>query len=325
MRKLTISICSLALLAGCSRPAPVAPADSGRPLAKVVFQTDWFAEPEHGGFYEALVKGYYREAGLDVEIRQGGPETVPTTMVATGRADFGMDRSDAVIIAAARGVPLVIVGAFMQRDPQAIMFHRESGIRSFRDLDGRNIMAVPGAAYISIMEEKFHIKVSVTPTDFGMTRFLADPGFVQQCFITNEPYYVRRHGADVGTFLVSDTGFSPYRVWYTTRSFLAGHADLVRAFSQASIRGWREYIGGDRAAADARIASLNPKMDPDFMTYSVGAMKAYGLVTGDPAKGEFLGRVDSDRIATQIKQLAGARLLDKAVSVDDVLDPRFQP
>ena len=324
-RTLSVLLSSLALLAGCSRPAPVAPAGSGPPLAKVVFQTDWFAEPEHGGFYQALVSGAYREAGLDVDIRQGGPGTVPTTMVATGRADFGMDRSDAVIIAAARGVPLVIVGAFMQRDPQAIMFHRESGIRSFADLDGRNIMAVPGAAYLSIMEEKFHIKVSVTPTDFGMTRFLADPNFVQQCFITNEPYYVRRHGANVGTFLTSDTGFSPYRVWYTSRSFLAAHADLVRAFSRASLQGWREYLGGDRAAADARIASLNPKMDPDFMAYSVGAMQTYGLVTGDPSKGELLGRIDRGRIATQIKQLAEAHLLDKAISVDDVLDPRFQP
>jgi NitT/TauT family transport system substrate-binding protein len=246
-------------------------------------------------------------------------------MVATGRADFGMERSDDVIVFAARGVPLVMIGAFMERDPQAIMFHRGSGIRSFKDLDGRNIMAVPGAPYISIMEQKYHIRVSVTPIDFGMNRFLADKNFVQQCFITNEPYYVGRQGADVGTFLISDTGFSPYRVWYATRNFIAAHPDIVRAFSKATIRGWREYIAGDRAAADARIASLNPKMDPDFMAYSVNAMKAYGLVTGDAAKGEAIGLIEGDRIATQISQLGAAGLLDHPVSVDDVFDPGFQP
>jgi NitT/TauT family transport system substrate-binding protein len=324
-RTLTFPALALLLSAGCGRQEPAAPAGPDRPLTKVVFQTDWFAEPEHGGFYEALAKGYYRDAGLDVEIRQGGPGTVPTTMVALGRADFGMERSDAIIIRAARGVPLVMVGAFMQRDPQAIMFHRESGIRSFRDLDGRNIMAVPGSAYLSIMEETFHIRVSVTPTDFGMTRFLADKNFVQQCFITNEPYYVRMHGADVGTLLISDTGFSPYRVWYTSRSFLAAHPEVVRAFGQATVRGWREYIDGDRSAADARIAALNPKMDPDFMAFSVQAMKTYGLVTGGTGGDADIGRIDPDRIATQIKQLAAIGLLDKPVTVGDVFDPRFQP
>jgi NitT/TauT family transport system substrate-binding protein len=312
-------------LAGCGRPAPVLPHGSDRPLTKVIFQTDWFAEPEHGGFYEALAKGYYRDAGLDVAILQGGPATAPTTMVATGRADFGMERSDAIIIRAARGVPLVMVGAFMQRDPQAIMFHRESGIRSFRDLDGRNIMAVPGSAYLPIMEDAFHIKVSVTPTDFGMSRFLADKNFIQQCFITNEPYYVRKHGANVGTLLVSDTGFSPYRVWYTSRGFLAAHPDIVRAFSQASIRGWREYIDGDGTAADARITFLNPRMDRDFMAFSVQAMKTYGLVTGGAGGTGAIGRIDRARIATQIKQLAEVGLLDKPVTVDDVFDSRFQP
>jgi NitT/TauT family transport system substrate-binding protein len=186
-------------------------------------------------------------------------------------------------------------------------------------------MAVPGSAYLSILERKFHIRVSVTPTDFGVTRFLADRNFVQQCFVTNEPYYARRHGADVGTLLVSDAGFSPYRVWYTSRAFLAAHPDVVRAFSRATIRGWRGYVDGDRSAADARIASLNPGMDADFMAFSVRAMKSYGLVTGVSGSDADIGRIDRDRIATQIKQLAEVGLLDKPVTVDDVLDSRFQP
>jgi NitT/TauT family transport system substrate-binding protein len=313
-------------LAGCSREATPPPAPGGKaPLIKVSLQTDWYAEPEHGGFYQALVKGYYRDAGLDVEIRQGGPNAVPPQRVATGIATFGMGRSDDVEIAVSRGVSITMVGALMQRDPQAIMFHRESGIRTFKDLDGRNIMAVPGSPFIPIMEQTFHIKVAVTPLDFGLSRFMADKNFVQQCFITNEPFYVQRAGANVGTLLLSETGFSPYRVWFAKQSFIAEHPDVVRAFTAASIRGWREYIAGDHAEADARIAALNPKMEPEFMEYSEKAMRDFQLVTGDPAHGEAVGQILRSRVEQQVKQLSDMGQLERPVTVDEVFDSRFLP
>ncbi len=311
-----------ALLAAAGRAGggrrPAAAAAGGRALTRVVLQTDWYAEPEQGGFYEALALGYYRDAGLDVDIRQGSPTIVPQQAVATGRADFGIGRSEFVIIDASQGIPLVMVGAMMQRDPQAIMVHRGSGIRSLRDLNGRTIMAVPGSPFIAIMEDLLHIKVGIVPSDFGMSRFLADPQFVQQCFITNEPYYVRQRGARVRVLPVSDCGFSPYRIWYTRRSFLHRHPGIVRAFSAATIRGWREYIAGDPGPADARIAALNPKMDPAFMAYSRHAMQSYRLVAGDPSAGEALGRIDPRRIEAEIRQLAQAGLLSGPVTVPEV-------
>ena len=310
---------------GCGKTEAPAAAGTAKPLTKVVLQTDWFAEPEHGGFYQALVKGYYRDAGLDVEIHQGGPSTRPQQMVASDQADFAIGRSDEIMLYASRGVPVVMVGAYMQRDPQAIMFHEESGIHAFKDLAGRNIMAVPGSAFITILENTFHLKVAVTPSDFGMNRFLADNNFVQQCFVTNEPFYVRRAGAHVGVLLLSDSGFSPYRVWYTRRALIDEHPDVVRAFTAASIRGWRDYSGGDHAAANALIASLNPKMEPAFMDFSVQAMQHYHLVTGDPAAGEGVGRISGARIARLISQLAGIGMLDHPLRVEDVYDARFQP
>jgi len=330
MKHFFFVVCAGALLGfgltGCKRSEPASSAAGAGPaLTKVVLQTDWYAQPEHGGFYQALVKGYYREAGLDVEIRQGNPATHPQQVVATGQADFAIGRSDDVAIFASRGVPVVMLGAFMQRDPQAIMFHEESGIRTFMDLDGRNVMAVPGSAFLTIMEATFHIKVAVTPSDYGMSRFLADRNFVQQCFITNEPFYVRQQGAKVGVLPLWDTGFSPYRVWYARRSFAAEHPDVARAFSAATLRGWRDYIEGDRAAANARIAALNPKMTPAFMDFSVNALKEYQLVTGNPATGEAFGKISRERVARELKQLADIGQLEKPVSVDDVLDARFLP
>jgi NitT/TauT family transport system substrate-binding protein len=246
-------------------------------------------------------------------------------MVATGRADFGIDTSDDIILAVNRGVPLAMLGAYMQRNPQAIMFHRESGIRSFRDLDGRTVMAVPSLPFIAVLENTFHIRMSVMPSDFGMSRFLADRNFVQQCFVTDEPYYVRRQGADVGVLMISDAGYSPYSVWYATRGFLEHHADLARAFSQASIRGWREFNRGDRAPAEGLIGSLNPRMDTEFMAYGARAMREYRLVTGDSPTDDIIGRISRDRIAAEIRQLEAIGLLERPLSVDDVFDPRFQP
>jgi len=315
-----------AVLPGCGHPPPAGDATGAAPaLTHVVLQTDWYAQPEHGGFYQAVVKGYYRAAGLDVEIRQGSPSTQPAQVLATGRADFAIGSSNDVMTAAGRGIPFVMLGAFMQRDPQGIMFHHESGIRSFRDLDGRNIMAAPGAPFLDVLERLYHIHVSVTPLDFGMSRFLANPDFIQQCFVTNEPFYVRQHGAHADVLLISDCGFSPYRVWFARRSFITEHPDIVRAFTAASIRGWQDYIAGDPAAANALIASLNPKMDPAFMDYSLRAMRSYRLVTGDPARGEAVGRIQRARIGLLLRQLNDIGLLDHPLSVDDVFDGRFLP
>jgi NitT/TauT family transport system substrate-binding protein len=168
-----------------------------------------------------------------------------------------------------------------------------------------------------------NIKIGVIPSDFGMSRFLADPALVQQCFITNEPYYVRKQGAEIGVLLLSETGFSPYRVWYVRRNFLQQRPEIIRAFTTASIRGWQDYLDGDRSAADALIATRNPKMETEFMEYSVHAMQQYRLVSGDSASGEATGQIRRERLETQIHQLAKLGLLDHTPAVEDVFDPRF--
>jgi NitT/TauT family transport system substrate-binding protein len=315
------------LLAGCGdrSGAPVVVGPDGKPLTRVTVQFDWYAQPEHGGFFQALVKGYYREAGLDVVLEQGGPNLNPVQKVALGNAEFGIGRSDDLMVAAGRGIPVVMVGAFMQRDPQALMVHEESGIRSFRDLDGRAVMTVPGANFIPLMEKKYGISVSIIPLDFGLSRFVADPGFVQQCFITSEPYYVRQKGAHPRILLLTDMGYAPYRVWFTSKEVIAQQPAVVRAFGAASVRGWREYLDGDRAAADALIQSLNRQITPELTAFSVGAMREFKLVAGDPAAGEAVGRLDPVRVQTNLDQLHQLKLIGTPLKLADVFDDRFLP
>ncbi len=319
--------CGIFAFSGCSRWGN---AGESRPAAnegqtKIVVQTDWYAQPEHGGFYQALVKGYYRDVGLDVAVLQGGPNAMTLEKIALGKADISLDRSDRVLVNASRGIPLQILGALMQKDPQALMVHADSGIENFEDLDGMAIMATPGATYLSWLRQAYEIDFRVIPHTFGMDRFVHDRDLVQQAFVTNEPYYVAREGADPRVLLLSASGFSPYRVWYARSDFVKRNPEAVKAFNAATIKGWREYMFGDREEADALIASLNPKMDEDFMNYAHQQMLAYGLVTGDGGDPETIGRIDPRHLERQIRQLEEAGLLEGPIEADALFDPALVP
>ena len=147
---LPLALAVAALISGCGKKTETAPTA----LVKVRFQTDWFPQPEHGGYYQALAKGYYAAEGLEVEILPGGPNAQVMTSVAVGRADLGMTNGDDVIVAIARGVPIKMVGAEMQRDPQGILFHTEHPLDSLRDLEGKTLMAGSGSTWLEVLRKK---------------------------------------------------------------------------------------------------------------------------------------------------------------------------
>src|SRR5450631_4300205 len=147
--------CILVILA--SLAAPGCHHSSSATLTKVTLQADWYPQPEHGGFYTALVKGYYKDAGLDVTIHPGGPYIVAEEQVSAGAAQFGMSSSDRVLESIANGQPLVAVAATMQRDPQGIMVRKDSPIRSFADLNGHAVAVKPGSAWFAYIEKRFQL------------------------------------------------------------------------------------------------------------------------------------------------------------------------
>ena len=328
------SRCILLLLvgaAGCSRPADSTnvSAQAGPPratqLLKIDFQLDWYPAPEHGGEYQALVKGYYRDAGLDVTIVPGGPGAFGIQKVATGRAQLSMGPCDDVIQAVRRGAPLLVVGAHMEHNPQAIMVHDESAVKSFADLDGKSVMCVAGSTWIDYLQDHFGIHFNVVPADYGLARFMADKDFIQQCFITNEPYYVELHGAKARTLLIADAGYDPYRVIFTSRSFTREHPEAVRAFVACTIRGWVEFLHGDSALARAKIQADDPSQSPALMDYSVAAMKRYHLVEGDPAKGEHAGLITAARMSALLQTLVDLKILDGRPALEDFVSFDFLP
>ena len=320
-----VSLLTIGLLfAGCGKKAETAPTAAAA-LVKVRFQTDWFPEPEHGGYYQALARGFYAAEGLDVEILPGGPNAQVMTTVAVGRAEMGMTNGDDVIVAVARGVPIKMVGAEMQRDPQGILFHTEHPLRDLRDLQGKTLMAGAGSTWLQVLHKKLGIEFNLIPLLGDLARFMSNPEFVQQCFVTNEPFFARQRGAGVGALLIASETYEPYRVMFTSNEFLTKHPDIVGKFVRASIRGWVDYTTGDPAPANRLLAAKRNDLSPEFMAYSIKAMNDYQLVSGDPAKGESAGQLTAARLQKQIQLLQEVGVLDKPVAVGDVATFEFIP
>lgn len=289
------------LLAGCHYSGPA------NGLTPIHFQTDWYPQPEHGGFYDALLRGYYRQEGLDVTILPGGPMNVAEQQVSTGAAQFAMGSSDRILEADSQGEPLVAVGATMQKDPQGIMLHADSPVHTFQDLDGRAIAVKAGSTWFEYLVRRYNLKdAREIPATYSIANFLADPNYIQQIFVTSEPYFARKAGASVRTLLISDTGYSPYRVFFTSRSYLAQHPDLVAKFTRASIRGWRDYMQ-DPSLVNAALLKLNPAQAPEQMQFTWEALRdGHFIDGGDPAK---TGHMDPARWATMYAQLSDLKLI----------------
>jgi NitT/TauT family transport system substrate-binding protein len=319
MRKLaSAGTCCLLLffagvLAGCNRSLNSSGAtgsNSGTGLTKVTLQADWYPQPEHGGFYTALAKGYYKDEGLDVTIQPGGPYMVVEQQVSVGAAQFGLGSSDRTLESVADGQPLIAVAATMQRDPQGIMLHKDSPVRSFADLDGHTVSIKPGYTWFAFLVKRYHLNdIHEIPATMSVANFVADPQYIQQAFATSEPFFAHQAGIETRVLLISDAGYNPYRVMFTTRDFLQQHPDAVAAFVRASLKGWRDYLN-DPTAAHAMIAKLNPALNPEWMQFTWQALRDGRFVTGDDPSGAQLGQMTSERWSTMYKQLYDLKVID---------------
>jgi NitT/TauT family transport system substrate-binding protein len=307
-------------LAGCSRQAPAA--------ARIVVQLDWVAEPEHGGFYEALAKGYFRDAGLDVVLNQGGPNAFVMQKVATGQADIGQADSTNTLIAISQGLPLVNIAAIFQNDPSVLMLHADNPVRTFEDLNGKTIMARPEWAFIPYLKNKYHITFNLIPQNFEVGNFIADRNFIQQGFFTAEPYYIVKGGAKYPKFLYAwDAGFDAYTIVFANKAWAEQHAVQLKAFLLAYVHGWKDYIEGDPAPAQQMMLRLNSNNTPEFLEFSRKMIIDGKLVTGHDSKDDSqIGRISRDRFALQILQLEELGILPKGrLTADKVMTTAYLP
>lgn len=307
---------------GCARPQDLKPQPALRP---VTVQTDWFPQAEHGGFYQALAKGFYRDVGLAVELLPGGPGAGINLRVAKGQADFGMNRSDDLLVAASQGLPVVIVAAVLQHDSQVLLVHAASPVKTLEDLAGRTVTASIGMAWIPWLKKSRGIEFSLRPQTYGLAGFFSDPDAIQQGLVTNEPYLARAKGVAIRTLPLRDAGLEVYHTIFCRRELARTEPAVVRAFVAASIRGWQDYLEGDPAPAHALILERNAQMTPAFLEFSRAELRIRGLVRGDATQGEAIGRIDLQRIREQIDKLSKLKILGEPLAAEAVATTEFLP
>ena len=306
--------CALLIIGLSALGCRHAPTESDGGLTKIVFQADWYPQPEHGGFYTAVAKGYYKDEGLDVTILPGGPYITVEKQVSAGSAQFGMGSSDKVLESDSQGLNLVAVAATMQHDPQGIMVRKDSPIRSFADLNGHSVAIKVGeSTWFEFIAKRYQLNnVHVVPAMMNVANFVADPNYIQQAFATSEPYFAHQAGIETRVLLVSDAGYSPYRVMYTTRDFVQQHPETIAKFVRASVKGWKDYLN-DPVPANAMISKLNPALNPEWMQFTWQQLRDGHFVAGDDPSGALVGQMDPRRWATMYEQLLELKVIDKTI------------
>jgi NitT/TauT family transport system substrate-binding protein len=303
------TICLLAAVAAGTSAA------QAQTLDKVTFGTNWVAQAEHGGFYQALADGTYKKYGLDVTILPGGPNANNRILLPVGKIDFYMSANllqafDAV----AQNIPTIAVAASFQKDPQVLMAHPGQGIDRFEDLKKLTILVSKEgmAGYYQWLKKDYGFTdAQVKPYTFNPQPFIADKRVAMQGYVTSEPYAVETQGKFKPViFLLADQGFSTYSTLIETRRDLVEKKpDLVQRFVDASAIGWANYLYGDNKAANELIKKHNPEMTDALLAYSVDKMKQYGIVDSGDSLKLGIGAMTDARIKDFFDKMARAGVL----------------
>ena len=270
-------------------------------LDKVTYGTNWLAQAEHGGFYQAVADGTYAKHGLDVTIVQGGPNAANSALLIAGKIDFYMGGPQGELSAVEQGIPIVDVAAIFQKDPQVLLAHPDAGVDKFEDLAKLSTIFMGKDGYLTYFEwMKANYKgfkdEQYKPYTFNPAPFLADKQSAQQGYLTSEPYEIQKQtGWEPKVFLLADNGYSPYSTMITTsQAMIDNKSDVVQRFVDASIEGWYNYLYGDNSKANALIKTDNPEMTDGQIAYSIAKIKEFGIVESGEALDKGIGCITDD-------------------------------
>ena len=266
----------------------------------VAFGTDWKAEAEHGGFYQAIATGIYKRYGLDVTLRPGGPQVNHAQLLAAGVLDFNIASNSFVPLNFVREqIPMVAVAAIFEKDPSVLIAHPGQGDDSLAALKGRPIMISGDTRVTSwlFLKQKFgYTDDQIRPYSFSVAPFLADKKAIQQGYLTSEPFIIEKEGVHPVVLLLADAGYGSYGALIeTSEKLVRDKPDLVQRFVDASIEGWYSYLQGDPAPGNALIKHDNPEMTDALIAYGMEKMKAYGIVDSGEAKQNGIGAMSETR------------------------------
>lgn len=297
----TYRITRRAAMGGLPALAAVGTARAQAPkLDRVSYQTNWRAQAEHGGFYQAVASGLYRKHGIECDLRMGGPQQNPAQLLLAGRVDAIMSNSLQALNYARDGLPFMSVAALFQKDPQGFMIHQGQGNDSFEALKGKPILIGAGGrvGFWPWLRARYgYTDEQIRPYTFNLAPFLTDKRAIQQAFISSEPFAARQAGADTGFLLFADHGFENYQTTIdVSAKFAAERPEVLQRFIDASIEGWALYMRGtERPLAHALIRRDNPDMGEDSIAYADQAMAEGGIVLSGEAETLGIGAMTDAR------------------------------
>ncbi len=298
-------------------------------LDKLSFGTNWVAEAEHGGFFQAAADGTYKNYGLEVTIVPGGPNVNNRALLIAGKLDFFMNANTLQSFdAVANNVPVLAIAAIFQKDPQIFLAHPESKVTKLEDLKPLTLFlskeAVAGV-FQWLKSEYGFAEEKIKPYTFNAQPFLADKKSAMQGYVTSEPYAVEKQAGFKPTIiLLADYGFNTYSTLIETRrDFTEKKPDLVQRFVDASMIGWYNYLYGDNKAANDMIKKLNPEMTDDLISYSLNKMKENGIVDSGDALNNGIGAMTDERMASFFDKMVRAGVVKRDIDFRKAYTLRF--
>jgi NitT/TauT family transport system substrate-binding protein len=291
---------------------------------KVTFLTSWFAQAEHGGFYEAKATGLYEKAGLDVTIKMGGPQVNGSQLLLAGETDFMMGYDIQVLKGREQNLPLVTVASSFQFDLQGLMAHDD--IKDIASLKGAPILIAGNSrtTFWPWLRTRYGFTDDqIRPYTFNLQPFFADKTVAQQGYLSSEPFQAQQKDEKVKFFLFADGGYPPYgSTIVTTDKMIAEKPDVVARFVKASSEGWRDYIK-DPAPGNALIKADNPKMSDEQIAFAIEKLKETKAVDGGDAVSLGIGVITSERYKKIYDFLVAEGLLDPKTDWQKAFDARF--
>jgi NitT/TauT family transport system substrate-binding protein len=288
-------------------------------LDKVSFGTNWVAEAEHGGFFQAVADGTYKSYGLDVTIVPGGPNVNNRILLISGKLDFFMSANTLQSFdAVANDIPVVAVAAVFQKDPQIFLAHPNPKVTKLEDLKPLTLLISKEgvAGYFQwLKSEHGFSEARVKPYTYNAQPFIVDKNSAMQGYVTSEPFVVEKQaGFKPTVILLADYGFDGYSTLIETRRDLVDKKpDLVQRFVDASMIGWYNYLYGDNKAANAVIKKLNPEMTDELLAYSIAKMKEYGVVDSGDTVRDGIGAMTEARVASFFDKMSRAGVVKRDI------------
>ena len=301
---------------------PIARRPHAQTLDRLSFNTDWRAQAEHGGYYQAIAAGIYRKHGIDCDLRPGGPSLNISQLLLAGRVDMIMSNSYEAFTYVREKAPFFTIAAIFQKDPQVLIAHPGSGITRFDQLKGHTLLIGNGGrvTYWPYLRKKYRLSDSqLRPYTFNSAPFLADPNAVQQGFLSSEPYSIAKAlGKPPEVMLIADAGFGAYQETIAiSRKLVTAKRELIQRFVDATLEGWAQYLKGgpETEAANALIKRDNPDQTDDRIRYAVKVMNERGIVLSGDALASGIGAMSDRRWQEFYRQMADVDVLPKGLDV----------